>query len=216
MGTIGVLSSDLARYADFAIALMHHQSPPGTKLIWTKSNDIVGNMNSMVRGMQGDWLWILGDDHVFDFDLLTQLLARDVDIVVPLCLKRTAPYDPVVYAGQNEKGEYYGVHDLPEHGLVEIHAAGSAGMLVRRHVLDAIGDPVFETGGGGMNEDLTFCAKARAAGFTIWCDVEARLGHIGILCIWPVFEDGEWKIQLQLGNGQNITVNRYVQELVAA
>lgn len=215
MGTIGVLSHELTRYADFSIALMHHQTPPGSKLIWTKGVDVVGNMNRMVDGMEGDWLWVLGDDHVFDFDLLNRLLAHDVDIVVPLCLKRNPPYDPVVYSGQNEKDEYIGYTDLPESGLVEVHAAGSAGMLIRRRVFDALSDPVFEAY-GGLNEDLTFCAKAREAGFTIWCDVEARLGHIGILCVWPIWVDGEWKIQLQLGNGQSLTVNRYVQELVPA
>lgn len=215
IGTIGVLSNELTRYADFSIALVHHQTPPGTKLIWTKGVDVVGNMNRMVSGMQGDWLWILGDDHVFDFDLLNRLLAHDVDIVVPLCLKRTPPYDPVVYSGQNDLDEYVGYTDLPSEGLVEVHAAGSAGMLIRRHVLDAIPDPVFEAY-GGLNEDLTFCRKAREAGFTIWCDVEARLGHIGILAVWPLYEDGQWKIQLQLGNGQNMTLNRYVREPVLA
>src|SRR6266498_2105759 len=150
---------------------MHHQTPPGSKLLWTKGVDIVGNMNTMVREMRGEWLWILGDDHVMDPDLLQRLLARNVDVVVPLCLKRSPPYDPVVYSHQNELGEYVGA-DLPSSGLVEVHAAGSAGMLVSRRVLAELEDPVFESH-GGLNEDLTFCAKARDAGFRIWCDVDA-------------------------------------------
>src|SRR3546814_11448924 len=60
----------------------------------------------------------------------------EVDVIVPPCLKRSPPYDPVVYSHQNEKGEYVGYNDLPEHGLVPVHAAGTAGMLIRRPVLD--------------------------------------------------------------------------------
>lgn len=215
-GTIGVMSGELV-HADFALALMHHHTPPGTKLVWTKGVDIVGNMNTMVRAQTGDWLWVLGTDHVMDFDLLPRLIAHDVDVVVPLCLKRSPPYDPVVYSHQNELGEYVGYTDLPSSGLVEVHAAGSAGMLIRRRVLDALDDPVFESH-GGLNEDLSFCAKARDAGFRIWCDVDARLGHIGSVDVWPKLDrDGGWEIELRLGNGVHMPVRRIVDpELVSA
>lgn len=207
-GTIGVLSGDMC-HSDFATAMAHHLKPEGTRLIWTKSVDVVGNMNSMVRGMEGEWLWVLGSDHVMDFTLLLQLLEHDVDVVVPLCLKRTPPYDPVVYSHQREDGVYVGYTDLPESGLVPIHAAGSAGMLIRRRVLDTLEDPVFESH-GGLNEDLTFCAKVRDAGFSIWADCDARLGHISQISVWPTFRDGAWAIDLHLGNGQVMPIRRIV------
>lgn len=214
-GTIGVLSGGRTTEPDFAVALMHQQLPVGTKMLWTKGVDVVGNMNSLVRGMDGDWLWILGDDHVFDPDLLQRLLAHDLDVVVPLCLKRAPPYDPVVYSHQNEDGAYVGFVDLPRRGLAEIHAAGSAGMLVRRHVLETIGDPVFESH-GGMNEDLTFCAKVREAGFRIWVDVDSRLGHIGQAAVWPAWRNGEWQIELHVGNGQVVPLRRVLDPDLAA
>jgi hypothetical protein len=211
-----VLSSELARYADFSVALMHLHKPEGATLAWSTGSDIVGSMNTLCRAARGDWLWILGDDHVFAPGLLLQLLAHEVDVVVPLCLKRAPPYDAVVYSHQNEDGLYVGDNDLPEHGLTEVHAAGSAGMLLSRRVLDTLEDPIFETDGGGMNEDLVLCRKLRAAGFQIWCDVDARLGHIGLVSVWPQHVDGEWKIALNLGNGETLTLNRYVREEVAA
>ena len=214
-GTIGVMSGEFI-HADFAISLFHHQAPPGTRLVWPKGVDIVGNMNTMVRKMHGEWLWVMGTDHVMDFDLLQRLLSHDVDVVVPLCLKRSPPYDPVVYSHQNEKGEYVGYNDLPEHGLVPVHAAGTAGMVIRRHVLDAFEDPVFESH-GGLNEDLTFCAKVRDAGFGIWCDVDAPLGHIGQISVWPRWKDDEWAIDLHLGNGEIMPIRRIVKpDLVAS
>ena len=222
-GTIGVLSSDLARYADFSVALMHCQTPPGSKLIWTKGADVVGNMNRMYRGMEGDWLWIMGDDHVFDSDLLLRLLEHDVDVVVPHCLKRMPPYDPVVYsgeAGEDHAGHpvYVGNTDMPKAGLVPVHACGSAGMLVRRHVFEALEKLPGEMfrSHGGLNEDLTFCADLREAGFQIYCDPSALLGHIALVSVWPEFRDGAWQIQLDLGNGVMMPVQRYLREEVLA
>jgi len=221
-GTIGVLSSDLSRYADFSVALMHCQKPDGTKLIWTKGADVVGNMNRMFENMQGDWLWIMGDDHLFSSDLLMRLLEHDVDVVVPHCLKRQPPYDPVVYSGElgeDEAGHpiYVGHTDMPESGLVPVYACGSAGMLVRRHVFDALETPgraMFRSH-GGLNEDLTFCADLREAGFQIYCDPSALLGHIGLVSVWPQFRDGNWQIQLDLGGGVMMPVQRILQpELV--
>ena len=217
-GTIGVLGGELW-HADFAMALLHHQTPPDSKLIATKSVDIVGNMNTIVRGMHGEWLWILGTDHVMDFDLCRKLLdelARpEVDIVVPVCLKRSPPYDPVIYSHQNEKDEYVGYTDLPQSGLHEIWAAGSAGMMVKRWVLEAIGatdGPWFRNDDKGLNEDLTFCADARAVGARLWVRADALLGHIGQVSVWPAFRDGECAIDLHLGNGQVMPVRRFVRD----
>ena len=205
-GTIGVLSGSRTCYPAFARALAICGKPDGTRLIWAESSDIVGNCNSICRNYRGDFVVFLGDDHVFDPDWLLRLLAHNVDVVVPLCLKRTPPYDPVVYGGQNEKGEYF-VADLPGGGLAEVYAAGSAGMLVRRHVLEAIDDPWFESH-GGLNEDLTFCAKIRDAGFRIWCDVDTRLGHLNSYTVWPARRDGGWHADLDMGNSTVIPVRR--------
>jgi hypothetical protein len=210
-GTIGVLSGS-SWHAQFGLALSHLEVPPGSKLICTPSVDVVGNMNTMTRGMRGEWLFILGSDHVFDSNLLLRLLSHQVEVVVPHCLKRTPPYDPVVYSGQNEKDEYVGHTRMPEHGLVPVHAAGSAGMLVRREVLEALDDPVWESH-GGLNEDLTFCAKVRDdLGVQIWCDVDARIGHISEVSVWPQWRDGEWFISMHLGNGETMPIRRFVRD----
>lgn len=210
-GMIGVISSELTRYADFSIALLHLAKPVGTQLAWAKGVDVAGNCNRLCR-LDIDWLWLLGDDHVFDPDLLLRLLAHDVDVVVPLCLKRQAPYDPVVYSGEDDHGSHV-VADMPESGLVEIHAAGSAGMLIRRHVLEAIPQPVFEAF-GAQNEDLNFCRKVREAGFKLWCDLDAPLGHIGLVRVWPHHTEAGWGVNLDLGNEQHVALQRLSVERV--
>ena len=89
-----------------------------------------------------------------------------VDIVVPNVLQRWVSFHPVVYKGQRaEDGHHLVYHDLPKEGLHEVYAAGSAGMLISRRVLEAVGEDPFTRSTHIQNEDLAFCARVREAGF---------------------------------------------------
>jgi hypothetical protein len=206
-GTIGLVTQQLARYTDFWLSYQALMRPATTAYLNRQGMDVTGNYNGLVDGMRGDWLWILGDDHTFAPDILVNLLAHDVDVVVPLVLKKDAPFDPVVYEGEEGQDEatglpYHRVARLPHQGLHEIYAAGSAGMLIRKHVLDALERPVFTTSHGVQNEDLVFCRKVREAGFRIWCDVDQKMGHIGIHTAYPMWTGDRWGPILDFGNGQ--------------
>lgn len=205
-GTIGLCTQQLARYTDFWLAYQALVRPATTAYLNMQGMDVTGNFNRMVNEMAGDWLWILGDDHTFAPDILVNLLAHEVDVVVPLVLKKDAPFDPVVYAGEEGHDEatgltYHRVALLPQTGLHEIYAAGSAGMLIRKHVLDALERPVFETSHGVQNEDLVLCRKVREAGFKIWCDVDQKMGHIGLHTVYPMWDGSRWGSILDFGNG---------------
>jgi hypothetical protein len=161
----------------------------------------------------------MGDDHTFAPDILLNLIAHDVDVVVPLCLKKDAPFDPVVYEGQqlNEDGlvEHI-VARLPSQGLHEIWAAGSAGMLIRKHVLDALEKPIFITEHGMQNEDLNFCRRVREAGFRIWCDVDQHLGHISPKTVYPYWQGDRWGSVMDIGYGQFSPVFAFTQDEIDA
>lgn len=205
-GTIGLVTQQLARYTDFWLAYQALMRPATTAYLNVQGMDVTGNFNRLIDDMQGDWIWILGDDHTFAPDILVNLLAHDVDVVVPLVLKKDAPFDPVVYEGEEGQDETTGltihrVAVLPQSGLHEIYAAGSAGMLIRKHVLDALERPVFTTSHGFQNEDLIFCEKVREAGFRIWCDVDQKMGHIGIHTVYPMWDGSRWSSILDFGNG---------------
>ena len=206
-GTIGLVTQQLARYTDFWLSDKALIRPANTKFINRQGMDVTGNYNGLVEEMQGDWLLIMGDDHTFAPDLLVSLLAHEVDVVVPLVLKKDAPFDPVVYDGDEGEDEKTGltihrVAHLQQTGLQEVFAAGSAGMLIRKHVLDALERPVFTTSHGFQNEDLLFCKKVREAGFKIYCDVDQKMGHIGIHTVYPLWTGDRWSSIVDFGNGQ--------------
>lgn len=215
-GTVGLVSQQLARFTDFWISFQSLVRPATTRFIFRQGMDVTGNYNGLVESLAGDWLWIMGDDHTFAPDILVNLIAHleneDVDVVVPLCLKKDAPFDPVVYEGE-ETGKdgliYHRVARLPFTGLVEIHAAGSAGMLIRASTLNELERPVFTTEKGMQNEDLLFCRKIRERrerlglkGTGIYCDVDQKMGHIGIHTAYPLWQGERWGSILDLGNGQ--------------
>lgn len=205
-GTIGVGCGELARFTAFTVSLAATVQPEGTQLSVFTSASIVDNNNGVCRSMRPDdeWLWLLGDDHAWDPSLLIGLLDVMADsgagVVVPLVCRRNPPWDLVTYKAEVVRDgddrpwwEPFQWGELPETGWFEIAAAGNAGMLIRRDVLDELGDPWFcGSDGVTLNEDVLFCKRARELGHRIVASADHVMGHIGIHRIWPHRKDGRW------------------------
>lgn len=197
-GTVAVTADEAGRFTQFAICMQGLVLPPGSKTLWRIGNDIAGNRNVAVEQMDGDWIWWIDDDHAFPPGILSALLEHDVDVVAPLCLRRQQPFDPVSFTSR-EQITVLPLHDLPEQGLVEVEACGSAGMLVKRHVFDALEQPYFRM--TDVSEDIVFCDKLREAGFKIHVDLGTSLGHITTAVIWPTHDEGEWRTGFTFSDG---------------
>lgn len=198
VGTIGVTSSSEARYTDFALSLLR-AATLGAQVVWIRGADIAANRNQIARRATGDWVWFLDDDHSFNGDLLPRLLSHNVDIVAPVVLMKKPPFYPAASKGSVEGGyDGFRLSDLPTDGsLVEAFTVGTAGLLVRRKVFETLTDPWFETGqvsSEHLNEDTFFCQKAQEAGFTVWLDTGAALGHLRPVSLLPVVEDDRWHV----------------------
>jgi glycosyl transferase family 2 len=205
-GTIALPTSEIGRYAMFMVSLAGTHQPPDTNLAITASASVTENINSVIRDLrpQDEWVWILGDDHVWPQNTLTRLLETldedaEIDILVPLVVKRNPPWNLVIFrqAGTPDDGlprwQPFQWEEIPQHGTFEIDAAGSAGMLIRREVLDTLGDPWFRsTGGVYLNEDVTFCADATNKGFHIYATADVTMGHLGIFNVRPHYRNGRW------------------------
>jgi hypothetical protein len=198
-GIVGIATNYVSRYTDFHMCLDHFMVPNGSQISRQMGVNVAFHYNNMARHMLEDdvyrWVIMLGDDHVFAPDLLLRLLERDVDIVVPLCLRRIPPFNPVIHSNAVHKYKPVDFDFLHgKTGLIDVgdHNTGNAGMVVKRHVYETLPQPWFELGKtnpemGGC--DLYFCEKARKAGFKIYVDTDNCIGHIFHAAVWPVKDE---------------------------
>lgn len=198
-GTVIVSSASLARYAEFWISLESVVVPHGTRLVSVRGADIPHQFNEGIRNMEGDWCWFLGDDHTFAPDLLLKLLDRQVDVVLPVVPRRDPPFVPVLMHGPIAPlMSRYNWSELPLTGLLQLpvgDSGGQAGALVRKSVLDKLGDPWFEGGQlqkGRLMEDMYFVKRLHDLGVPIHIDCDQVLPHIANITVKPMKHDGRW------------------------
>ena len=208
-GSVGICVQETGRYTAFTESMSALQTPDDTQILWRYGSHIVNGMNWLVDNMVGEWLWLMGDDHTFDPFLLMRLLDHNVDVVVPVCLMRQQPFAPVVRVDDERH-----VIDLaklkPSGGLVEIHSAGSAGMLIRKPVFDRVREAfpgrVFVED-GDVSEDFLFCDRVRSLGIPIHCDLGSRLGHMTATSVQPgVGADGLFCLEFLVADSFQIHV----------
>lgn len=210
-GLVGVIANDSARYSLFASCVTRLQAPEGTAIEWLIGGDWCKARNDLAQltlDTEADWLWFMDDDHSFQPDLLNRLLAHDKYLVTPLCFSRAAPFLPMAFTHESEEGYHpMNLAAYPDGGLVELQAGGAAGMLIRREVLQAVEPPWFEY--ADQSEDILFCAKAKERGFKIWCDLDARLGHITTAEVIPAMNGEGWVVGLRVGRDMELQIPIY-------
>jgi len=199
-GVIGVASSFLGRYREFDVDLSRVLAPPGSVVEWRMGVNIAHHFNNMIRTMLADpklqWVWILGDDHVFRPNTLMNLLHHQVDMVTPLCLRRSVPYETVLHTNAEDGYKLVPLSSIADKtGLLDVtnYTMGNAGTLLSRKLCEAIAEPWYVNGmthpeyGGS---DLYFCEKVRTAGFKMYMDMETVIGHLTHAAVWPVRNGG--------------------------
>jgi len=200
-GVIGVATGFLGRYREFDACLNIVWKPPTTETIYYIGVDVCKHFNSMVRSTlakpENEWLWILGDDHAFCQDLWLNLYERNVDIVVPLCLRKNAKPIPILDDPTHKISPTEAISG--KSGLLEWGGlTGNAGMLIRRRVFEQMEPPWFRAGQDDpeySGSDYYFCRAAHRAGLKIYVDLDNPIGHIHHFAIWPRRdENGEWYV----------------------
>ncbi len=204
-GIIGTASCTNPRYRSFDKCHHSVEKPDNTGLMWADTINVAWNFNQMceliMKSPEYEWLWLLGDDHVFKPDLLMKLLARDVDIITPLCLRRHPPYTPTINGPVEEGHPVLGWESIEgKSGVIEVSACGNAGMLIKRHVIEKIGGDWHRAGchkSGVGGPDLWFCYKAKEAGYKILIDTENKIGHLEPMSIWAEKDaQGNWQARI--------------------
>ena len=218
-GVLGIPTSHLGRYRDFEVCFTSLSLPPGSFTAWGQGSNPTKNMNDFIRQLlkvkEMEWLWIIGDDHVFPPDIIIRLYERGKDIVVPLCTRRTYPYIPTVHNNGHDSKDYNNWRSVEyewfrgKSGLVNLNKSdkivGNAGMLIKKSVFEKMEGPWFEVGKVDSeypSPDLWFAKKAVDAGFNLWLDMDNPIGHLTHMGAWPFFdvEKNEWGAEIRSPN----------------
>ena len=200
-GTIGDLCGEQARWSEFMMALIFLQSPPDWKPCFDPGVDIVEQCNDFVRAALEPDRSLCSSSGTTTSSTRDpdRLLEADVDVCVPNCLQRRAPFNPVIYRSARRTVTTWSRSICPT-GMHDIFAAGSAGMLIAsagarratRAALPALGQSP-ERGSGVL--PLRFAKRASSSGSTSrrtwrtsarWSSGRSRI------------EDG-WGIMLDIG-----------------
>lgn len=207
-GTVVIPAASLARYNEFWMCVEALQVPHGTKLVAARGADIPHQLNEGIRLMKGDWVWILGDDHMFSPDMLLKLLAHEKEVVLPIVPRRDHPFYPCLLHGPVQQFmEPYQWEEMPLQGLMQLprwDSAGQAGALVKKHVLDQLGDPWFEGGQltkGRLMEDMYFIQRLHECEIPIYVDCDQILEHMANIRIRPRVHEGRWYVGYDSKNG---------------
>lgn len=144
-------------------------------------------------------LFFIDDDCLCPADTLLKLVAHDVDVVTGLYLMRNHPHRPIIFDEALNDGRciWHDIaNDKPE--LIPIKAAGMGCLLVKVDVLKKIAEKhkywvtLGELEADTWCDDLSFFKRIREAGYPIYCDLHAPVGHIAKAIIWPNMIDGKW------------------------
>lgn len=174
--TIGIPCFDHVA-ADFAFSLAGLTHLLGRNahtftIVAPRGFNIVDARNEIVRkalAIGSSHLLFLDSDMQFPGDALYRLLSHARPICGAYGVKRKFPIER---CGKPLNG-------WADHGLIEMESMGMAVCLISTQVFKKMPEPIFEW--GDASEDVGFCAKARAVGLKIWCDIDLskQIGHVG-------------------------------------
>ncbi len=158
------------------------------------------NMNAVIRDfLLGDWdFWINLDDDQAPLKNPIDLIFLNKDIIgLPTPAHKCGqedsgnPFYWNVYAW-DEQNQVHRPHQAKKEDgpLQEVDAVGSGCWVVARRVLEAVKQPMAvqydENGVTKVGGDLSFCGKARAAGFKVFAHYDYPCRHFKTVDLYEV------------------------------
>lgn len=114
-------------------------------------------------------------------DIFARLLRHDKDIISPLFFRSGGNHEPLIF-NLNGDGEPHPILDYERNALFEVSGGvGTGVMLIKRKVLEAIGEPwFFYPNDSHRGMDIHFCLRAIKLGFKVWCDTSIVVKQMGM------------------------------------
>jgi hypothetical protein len=213
-GMVACPTRDVGRYTLADISRTILQLPPDTFYDWEISTYLALARNKLVKralDANADWIFFVDDDQGFPQDILLRLLAHEKPIVSGLYLNRNQPFFPIAFSHRLENGSYVPIDltALPKDGLLQVRAVGAGCLLIRREVLEAIGDNWFQHGrvdDWDASEDIIFCEQARSHGYEVFVDLGCPIGHMAPTAISPQYIDNQWCLGFSVADGAQLYI----------
>jgi hypothetical protein len=223
-GVVAFCTSGWPRTEDFWVSINASYVPDGTQMHKLSGVGIATMMtmaaNYMMSEKRYKWMWITGDDHVWEENLIPTMIERakqfDCKILVPLVCRKTPPFESVMFLQDNPCD----FHDLPmQDRPIPIFRVGTAGMLIQREVFEKMakeepGTPPFRGQIQGQSpdqvgEDIHFCDFAQRLGYRIWVDPTLRMGHSPYgVSVWPIRDDkGNWFLEIKWPENRSVLMS---------
>lgn len=215
---IGLSTGEFIRRADFLPSFMGIIRPDNSL-----SMSIHGQSPAKSRNMIIDeaakngctHILFLDDDMIVPPDTLMKLLAHDKDIVSALYLLRTFPHYPAAFdeAYDNGKCKYLFLNNQkPE--LTPVANLGLGCVLIKTEMFSHLTPPYVRLGEiekDGWCDDIGFFNRCREAGYEIYCDLNAPVGHMLGVTLWPEHFEGTWYSNYKHDNG-NVRIAQHYPE----
>ena len=185
----------------FAASLIELKKPEGTEIAMASCSLVYDARQDLAkRAINKGFdrvLW-LDSDMIFKPDILERLNAdidQGRDFVSGLYFTRKNPVTPCVYDVVEPRKRNNGViypatksfEEIPD-DIFEVAGCGFGAVIMTTDLIKKSGDlPFFPREGFG--EDLSFCRRAREAGYKLYCDPSVKAGHIGL----TIVNENQWR-----------------------
>jgi GT2 family glycosyltransferase len=171
-------------------ALLSLQIPEGYQFMFNFiSNCLIYDAREKLveyaQSVNADYIFFLDSDMVPPSDTIQSLVAHDKDIISGMIFRRKYPFQPCFYMKcdltKTNEPIFEGPMEpekWPKSGAFEFEGFGLACCLIKMDVFDNIKKPYFFPR-PNVGEDLTFCLKAKKAGYKMWVDFGVDCAHMG-------------------------------------
>lgn len=197
---IGVITAEVSRKAIFWSYLMAMRKPDNSIMTLINGQSPAKGRNQIIQQAKDQkctHILFVDDDIILSADTLEKLIAVDKEIVTGLYLMRNFPHQPIIFDMMEENGRCAHYNLTTETGIIPIVAAGMGCCLISMSVFDKLYQPYFRLGeleSDQWCDDLGFFKRVREAEVKSYCDLSVAVGHIGMIAITPVYQNGKWHV----------------------
>ena len=197
---IAIPTGEFARRADFYDYFHLLDKPEGTAIAAAHGQSPARNRNILIEqalAIDCTHILFLDDDVIPPVDTISKLARHDKDIVTGLYLLRNFPHKPIIFNYSDDKGRCTHRFIGPEEpeGLIPIINCGLGCCLIKTEVFKTMPKPWITLGELEKDhwcDDISFFNRARDYGFSLYCDLSVRVGHIASCVVYPDIQDGKW------------------------